>query len=194
MYNLSVGKEYIKRNKRIDYKEIALKSIMAVGLVSVAVVAPNALQMLKIFGVGKRSQDLRYRINKKIFLLQKQGYIYFVTRNGQKFATLTPKGKKEIDKYLLGDLQIKKPKKWDKKWRIVSFDIKNTRTPLRNIFRHHLKRLGFVQYQKSIWIHPYDCEEIIIMMKSYFKFGKEVMYIVAEHLENDKDLRKHFQI
>lgn len=194
MYNISVGEILKKRENKIDYKEIALKTIMVTGLVSIAIVAPNALQMLNIFGVGKKSQDLRYRINKKIFLLQKQGYIYFINRNGQKFATLTPKGKKEIEKYLLNDLQIKKPKKWDRKWRIVSFDIKNTRTPLRNLLRHHLKRLGFVQYQKSIWIHQYDCEEIIIMMKSYFKFEKEVMYIVAEHLENDKDIRKHFEI
>ncbi len=182
------------RKAKIDYKEIVLKSLLALGIVGLATLAPNALQIIKLFQNDKDYKYRKYNLNKKIFLLQKQGYIYFVTRNGQKFVTLTPKGKKEVDKYLLGDLQIKKPKKWDKKWRIVSFDVKNTRTPLRNLLRHHLRRLGFVQYQKSIWIHPYDCEEIIIMMKSYFKFGKEVMYIVAEHLENDKDLQKHFEI
>lgn len=184
----------MRKRKNIDYKKIVLNSLAVAGLVSVAVVAPNALQILKIFDKKKQSINTKYQINKKIFLLQKQGYIYFINRNGQKFAALTPKGKKEIDKYLLDDLQIKKPKKWDKKWRIVSFDVKNTRTPLRNLLRHHLKRLGFVQYQKSIWIHPYDCEEIIIMMKSYFKFGKEVMYIVAEHLENDRELRGNFGV
>lgn len=180
------------RKKNIDYKEIVLKSLFAVSVLSVAVMAPNALQIFAPLVTKKKKENFTYLLNKKIFLLQKQGYIYFVNRDGKKFATLTPKGKKEIDKYLLGDLQIKKPRKWDKKWRIVSFDIKNTRTPLRNLLRHHLKRLGFVQYQKSIWIHPYECEEVIIMMKSYFKFGKEVMYIVAEHLENDKELKRNF--
>ena len=178
--------------KNLDYKRIVLKSILAVGLISVAVIAPNAVQILKMFKSKKDIDDKKYQINKKIFVLERKGYIKFVSRGGQKFATLTEKGKKEIDKYLLGDLQIKKPKKWDSKWRIVSFDIKNTRTPLRNIFRHHLKRLGFVQYQKSIWIHPYECEEIIIMLKSYFKFGKEVMYVVAEHLEDDRKLKHEF--
>lgn len=183
-----------KARKNLDYKEIILKSVLTVGIIGVALIAPNALQVIKFLEKDKGYKERKYSLNKKIFILQKQGYIYFVNRDGKKFATLTAKGKKEIDKYLLGDLQIKKPKKWDRKWRIVSFDVKNTRTPLRNLLRHHLKRLGFVQYQKSIWIHPYECEEVIIMMKSYFKFGKEVMYIVAEYLENDKDLRKHFKL
>ncbi len=180
--------------KNADYKEIILKSLMVTGIIGLAVVAPNALQMIKLFQGDNGYKQRKYNINKKIFLLQKQGYIYFLQKGGNKFATLTPKGKKEIEKYLLNDLQIKKPKRWDKKWRIVSFDVKNTRTPLRNLLRHHLKRLGFVQYQKSIWIHPYECEELIIMLKSYFKFGKEVMYIVAEHLENDMDLKRGFNL
>jgi DNA-binding transcriptional regulator PaaX len=180
--------------KKTDYKEIILKSLLVVGALSVAVMAPNALQIFKPLLKDKKKENFKYLLNRKIFLLQKKGYIYFINRDGKKFATLAAKGKKEIDKYLLGDLQIKKPKKWDKKWRIVSFDVKNTRTPLRNLLRHHLKRLGFVQYQKSIWIHPYECEEVIIMMKSYFKFGKEVMYIVAEHLENDRELKNNFDL
>lgn len=180
--------------KKIDYKEIVLKSLLTVSVISVAVLAPNALQIFVPRANKKKKENFSYLLNKKIQLLQKQGYIYFVNKNGQKFVTLTLKGKKEVDKYLLGDMQIKKPKKWDKKWRIVSFDIKNTKTPLRNLLRHHLKRLGFVQYQKSIWIQPYECEEIIIMMKSYFKFGKEVMYIVADYLENDKELKRNFNL
>lgn len=180
--------------KNLDYKEIVLKSVLAVGILGVALVAPNALQTIKFFQKDTGYKERKYSLNKKIFVLEKQGFIKFVKKGDKKFATLTPKGKKEIEKYLLYDLEIKKPKKWDRKWRIVSFDIKNTKTPLRNLLRHHLKRLGFVQYQKSIWIHPYECEEIIIMLKSYFRFGKEVMYIVAEHLENDKELKKHFGV
>lgn len=182
----------LERDRKINYQEIILRSLATVGILGVALVAPNALQALKIFGVGKKSQDFRYRCNKKIFVLERAGYIRFVTRGDKKFATLTKKGQREVDKYTLGDLQIKKPKRWDRKWRIVSFDVKNTRTPLRNLLRHHLKRLGFVQYQKSIWIHPYACEEVIILLKSYFKFGKEVMYIVAGYLENDKALKERF--
>ncbi len=183
-----------KGRENLDYKEIILKSVLVVGIIGVAMVAPNALQVVKFFEKDKGYKERKYALNKKIFVLERNGFIKFVSRGDKKFVTLTSKGRKEIEKYLLNDLEIKRPKRWDKKWRIVSFDIKNTRTPLRNLFRHHLKRLGFVQYQKSIWIHPFECEEVIIMMKSYFKFGKEVMYIVAEHLENDKKLKQEFNL
>lgn len=181
-----------KRSNRIKYEEIILRSIFAVGILSVSILVPNALRMIKIFEGDKNFKARKYLANKKIFQLQRSGLIYFVEKDGNQLATLTKKGEKEIEKYLFNDVEIKKPKRWDGKWRIVSFDIKNYRTSLRNILRFHLKRLGFVQYQKSIWIYPYDCEDVIAMMKSYFKFGKEVMYIVAEYLENDESLKKEF--
>jgi hypothetical protein len=84
---------------------------LTVGIIGVALIAPNALQVIKFLEKDKGYKERKYSLNKKIFILQKQGYIYFVNRDGKKFATLTAKGKKEIDKYLLGDLQIKKPKK-----------------------------------------------------------------------------------
>ncbi len=182
--------------QNIDYKEIVLRTLLIGGLVAVAVVAPNAIQALSMFmKKDERSEYYARRyIERKVVALARTGFITFTQKNGKRFVTLTPKGKKEVEKYLLGDLAIKKPKKWDLKWRIVSFDVKNTRTPLRNLLRHHLRRLGFVQYQKSIWVHPYECEDVVIMLKSYFKFGKEVMYIVAEHIENDTALRRGFTL
>jgi len=178
----------------VSYKEIILKTLLLGGLLSVAVLAPNALQAITFFTDKKARHNAVFAIRRRIRALQDSGHIRFVTRDGKRFVTLTQRGKKEVEKYLLGDLAIKKPKKWDKKWRIVSFDVKNTRTPLRNLLRHHLRRLGFVQYQKSIWVHPYECEDVVIMLKSYFKFGKEVMYIVAEHIENDVALKREFDL
>lgn len=178
----------------VDYKEIVLKTLLIGGLLSVAVLAPNALQMITYFADKKSKYNALYSIKRKIYSLQASGHLKFVSRGVSKYVVLTPKGKQEVEKYLLGDLKIKTPKQWDKKWRIVSFDVKNKRTPLRNLLRYHLKRLGFVQYQKSIWIYPYECEEVIIMLKSYFKFGKEVMYVVADRVENDKHLRAEFDL
>lgn len=186
----------MKTKRYTDYKEAILRTLLVGGIIGVAVLAPNALQALSIFtrGDSRSRHNIQYRMKRKIDILRESGFITFTNKGGKRFVTLTPQGKKEVEKYLLGDLSIKKPKKWDKKWRIVSFDVKNTRTPLRNLLRHHLRRLGFVQYQKSIWVHPYECEDVVIMLKSYFKFGKEVMYIVAEHIENDAGLKREFHL
>jgi len=55
-----------------------------------------------------------------------------------------------------------------------------------------LSRLGFVKLQNSVWVFPYDCEELIVMMKSSLFLGKDVLYITGEKIENDMWLREIF--
>lgn len=44
------------------------------------------------------------------------------------------------------------PEKWDGKWRIVVFDIPESKRLIRNLFRRNLKKWGFKHLQKSVWI------------------------------------------
>ena len=45
---------------------------------------------------------------------------------------------------------------WDRKWRLVIFDIEEKNKPIRNSLRDLLKHLGFAQMQRSVWISPFD--------------------------------------
>ena len=95
----------------------------------------------------------------------------------------------------MGDYkQIKKPTKWDGKWRIVMFDIPETKTKLRNIIRFHLKKIGFLQIQGSVWIYPYSCEEIVTIIKTNFNFDDEVIYITSESFDKDSKFKKLFKL
>ena len=49
-------------------------------------------------------------------------------------------------------LKIDKPKIWDKKWRIVVFDIPEKQRGARDSLRTYLKKLDFYELQKSIFI------------------------------------------
>ena len=175
----------------VSIKKVVLTSIAAVGLISVAVLAPNALQVIGQFS-SKKDRYRRYNINTSINNLLSKGLIEFKTKNGNKFVRLTSKGEKELAKYELGDLKIEKPKKWDKKWRMVIFDIKETRKGIRTMLRNTLSRLGFVKLQNSVWIFPFDCEELVIMLKSNLFLGKDVLYMTVDKLENDKWLKEAF--
>jgi len=75
---------------------------------------------------------------------------------------------------------------------VVIFDIKERRKIIREELRKELINLGFRRLQNSVWIYPYECEELIIMLKSYFSIGKDVLYMVVERLENDKWLKRDF--
>jgi len=182
----------MKTNK-IPVKKIILTTVATAGLLSVAILAPNALQVLKQFsGKDRFGSKEKYYLNKSIKNLIEQGLITFESKNGKKFVRLTKKGEERLTKYELGDLKIKKPKKWDKKWRVVMFDIKEKRRGTRTLIRQTLNRLGFIKLQNSVWIFPYDCEELVIMMKSNLFIGKDVLYMTVDKLENDKWLKKTF--
>jgi len=76
----------------------------------------------------------------------------------------------------------------------VIFDIKEWKRGVRDELRNWLLHLGFVRLQNSVWVYPYDCEDILVLLKSNFKIGKEVLYITADKIENDYWLRKEFSL
>lgn len=47
-------------------------------------------------------------------------------------------------------------KDWDKKWRIIIFDIPEQQRHVRRVLRSKLKEWGFKQWQKSVWVTKKD--------------------------------------
>jgi phenylacetic acid degradation operon negative regulatory protein len=50
-------------------------------------------------------------------------------------------------------------RQWDGRWRLVLFDLPNTKTGLRNRLRRQLRQRGFGYLQNSVWISPDPLEE-----------------------------------
>ncbi len=179
--------------KRVKIAKIVLKTIGAAGFISMAILAPNALQALDMF-YDRKKYNPKYQINKAVAKLKEKGFVEFRNEGGKTFLKLTEKGEAELLKYQLQELVIKKPSKWDGKWRIVIFDIKEYKRKIRDEFRQTLEILGFLKLQNSVWVYPHECEEVITMIKSHFHIGKDILYITAEKIENDKWLRKEFHL
>ena len=75
------------------------------------------------------------------------------------------------------------------------FDVWTGRRNVRDALRQLIKRLGFVQLQKSIWVYPYDCRDEVIFIRSYFRLPESACrLVVSEDLGNDEFLRKHFRL
>ncbi len=185
----------MKKDTKILVGKIILATIATAGVLTVAVAAPNAVQCIKMFYPDqKRKYKVNHQVNRTIKRLKQQGLIKFEKRNDQSFVRLTEKGKERLLKYQMQELEIKKPKKWDKKWRVVIFDIKEKRKHIREGLRKELIRLNFVKLQNSVWVHPYKCDEIIAMFKAHFKIGKDVLYMTVDTIENDKWLKEEFRL
>ena len=172
-----------------------LISLAVGGFVAVAVVAPNALQLLGPL-VGKTKRGLynrRYYMKSTLGRLAERGLIVFKkSENGKVYARLTDKGRQELLKYRLEELVVNKPRRWDEKWRIVIYDIQELKRRARNQMRQELVTLGFIHLQNSVWVYPYECDEFVALLKTYYGLGRSLLYLVVDKLEDDDKLKREF--
>lgn len=107
---------------------------------------------------------------------------------------LTREGRVLADRFSLENIQISVPERWDKKWRIVFFDIPEKQKKKRDAFRFHLRRLGFKEVQQSVFAHPYSCGEEVMQIAAYHKILPYVHYAVTDELSDNARLRSLFDL
>jgi len=122
---------------------------------------------------------------KKLYKLKKSRLIKIYQKNKQKYIELTPKGKLKLSSRTLRDLMIDTSQPWDKKWRIIIFDIPEDKKDKREAFRRKLEALGFYQFQKSVFVFPYECRKEIDLISRNFFIEQYVKYIVADFFQDD---------
>ena len=124
-----------------------------------------------------------YRQTRKRALesLIKSGY---VTKNAE-LVSLTNKGRRRCERSALATRSLLDQKKtWDHKWRIVIYDIPQELHALRGELRDILKRAGFRMVQRSVWIFPHECRELLALLKREEKRLKpHVLYVTVEDIE-----------
>lgn len=183
----SIEGRVARRAKRQKIQDIVLTGLQVAGVVGFAVVAPNSAQLLKYvekyIGPQKR---LDRRIAQAMTRLKARGLIgpdRKLTARGQKYAESASVS-----------LQIRPriPLRWDRKWRIIIFDVWERRRDVRDCLRGQLESVGFVKVQNSVWVYPYPCEELFAFLRADLRLGLGMLYIVAEEIENDRPLREHF--
>jgi DNA-binding transcriptional regulator PaaX len=119
---------------------------------------------------------------------------YKESRDGTVKIIINDKGKEKALAYKLDEMKVKIPKKWDSKWRIVIFDIPESFKKARNALRFHLKRLGFYQLQKSVFVLPYPCEDEIEFIVELYGVRPYVRQLLAHSLDNELHLKKIFKL
>lgn len=110
-----------------------------------------------------------------------------IKSNGSDGYAFTAKGKVWYRKSLLKYNGLRQLP-WDKKWRIVIFDIPNDFSQARHVFRSKLKLLGFQMLQKSVFVVPYPCKREVGDLCNRLKISAYVCLIVAESLGSFEDL------
>lgn len=148
----------------------------------------------KALGKNKPLAKKDQRFKNAFYYLKNRGYLEIHKKNHQVYIALTARGRKKAGKYLIDDLKIKKPKRWDKKYRIVIFDIPNITRIKRDVLRGKLKELGFYRLQQSVWGCPYECKKEINILKEFLGLSSKELLVITGNMENDKFLRRFFQL
>jgi len=182
-----------KKIRRTRINSAIIATLAGSGLIAITIVAPNILTILKSV-TGKHLSQKKQSINRSLTRLIDDGYVRSRGQWKDKCIELTEKGERFAALLGEGRLAPKKPKRWDGKWRILIFDIPETRKKTRQQIRLTLTGLGFVRLQNSVWIYPYDCEDFVSLFKIDFKIGKELLYIIADSVEGQASLQKYFGI
>lgn len=188
----------MKTKKEIT--KIILKSLLISGAVAIASTSPYFAQK----AIPALIKDIKYIIrNKKkkksvyniFYRLKNQGFIKVNYDGKQIHISLTEEGRKKAGKYQIDGLEIKKSKKWDKKWHVLIFDIIDKHKLKREALRGKLKELGLYQLQKSVWVCPYDFQREIDILRLFFGLKNSEMKVInAYEIEDDRDLKIFFNI
>lgn len=179
-------------NKRGKLVKQILLALGAGFVITTAMTLPGSAVMFK--PLIKKFKTKKQNFVKSLKTMKRDRLIDF--KEEEKFSkiTITERGKKKILRYSLDNLQIKRPKKWDNIWRIVTFDIPENKKAARNALRTKLKELGFYPLHKSVFINPYSCLDEIQFIEEIFKIGPYLNFIEANKVEGDEWLKSKFDL
>ena len=176
-----------ERNRKENLQKLILNSVATIGVLSIGLIAPNVMGAMSKMGILPKLRQREY-ISSSAIKLVKRGLLKF--ENGS--YRLTVEGEKVLRRWQLSNHELKESRKWDGKWRMIIFDIPEKKRGIRKQVATLFNQAGFYRLQDSVWIYPYDCEDVIGLLKTDFGVGKEILYVIANEIENDCHLRHEF--
>ncbi len=109
----------------------------------------------------------------------KTGDIERVIKGDKVYLKLTSSGKEKNQRYFSVNSLTKK---WNRKWVIVFFDIKEKSRSIRNRLCDKLRNLGFGMLRQSIWIMPLPIAKDIPEVIEAHQLSKSTFVLEVSHL------------
>lgn len=135
----------------------------------------------------QRLADNRRQLYQILWHLERQGLIL---RQGKKLhnPVLSEKGRQRIIKLAVELTEPTRLAPWDGRWHVVIFDIPESHRLGRDMLRDKLYQLGCVQLQRSVFVYPYDIQDIIHRLRAAYDLRWDLNYLVVEKLDRHEEL------
>lgn len=196
LYQKDILKKFLKSENSKNKPKITELILAMIVLSSLPIIVMggvamgNAIQIFRVF--DKKSRYTDKQIRDGLRGLKRNGFIAYSKNNFN--VHLTDKGKYKLESFCIDALKIDVQKNWDRKWRVVMFDLPINYRKIRESFRIKIKQIGFIQLQKSVWVYPFPCTEELFFLSQYYKVEKYVEILVVEKIFNDQRLLKYFNL
>jgi len=178
-----------------------LKLVGAGLFVASAMVAPNLPLALKPFLDHQRRNEAkawkRFNIpylKRTLGRLEKQKLVEITEDGGMQVVKMTGLGQNRVLKYALDELAVEKPRIWNGKWTLISYDIPNTLKTQREILQEYLKAWGFYNLHESVFLHAYPCEKQVDFLRLYLGIREQVRIFSVSKIENDSVFKDFFGV
>lgn len=185
----------ISTNKRTfpSVKQV-LHFLAAAGSIGLIFAFPGAAPVIGKLVLGEDTYT-PWKMKKTIGQLKKQKFVEVVeNKDGSTTVKITHKGLSRALTYKLDVLEIKKPEKWDRKWRVIIFDIPEKYRGLRDAFRTRLRQLDLYLLQESVYVSPYPCFKEIEFLRELYGVAVKVRYLLVDKIEDDEELKSYFAL
>lgn len=136
--------------------------------------------MYSVWNDYPRVRD-KYTISRAIKRLRERGLLEEEREHsGRTILKLTQKGREEA---LLRSDEDNAQYNWDGKWRIIIFDIPEDKRLIRDLLRQRLKKWGFAQLQKSVWVTKKDIIQTLRKTIKELEIDEWVFVFEAERID-----------
>lgn len=197
----SMREGYKLSNMNMGYKKgkLALKILfmLSVGiLIPASFVVPNLPKAMEpLLKELLKKLDAKPQSFRNSLAYLKRNRLVTVKEKGNKMTyVLSEKGKRRMVEGEIDEIEITQPKKWDNKWRVILFDIPEKQRIARDALRRKLHQIGFLQIQKSCFVHPFECRDEIDFITEFFNISPYVRYLQADYIEGADELIDHFNL
>ncbi len=175
-------------HKKGDIAYILLGVLVVAGVIAAIALAPGLGAALKLIdpnprkAVAKADRALRSLVKSNKVILTKKGYV------------LTTKGEQD---YLRGQFDrytFPTPRTWDKKWRVICFDVPEKKKHVRRLLHDKLKTLGCYRLQDSVFVTPYSCAEFLKVAHGAYGLSDYVRGMVVTDIDKKEALHSFFRL
>ncbi len=182
--------------------DIALAIIGTAGIIAIAAVAPNLLQIIPRLADDRNPRqkfsrkDKIKKIENTFYYLKRSGLVHFSPTSKELLLSLTDKGRQRFFQLELETLKISRPSHWDGRWWLVAADIPTrTHRAGADMLRKKLKRLGFYPFQRTLWLHPFDPRKEVEFLCRNYGIAEFVTLMEVSRLDKEDEghLKAHFR-